>query len=54
MKPAAPMRRGGNLATGSLLGYVTGAADGGWQFLLLTFALAWVSVETVSLLTEEE
>jgi hypothetical protein len=51
--PPAPLRRGGILVTGSLLGYTVGAADGGWVFLVLTFALAWVSIEIVDLLTEE-
>jgi hypothetical protein len=55
MKPvAAPLRRGGILATGSLLGYWVGDAHGGWIFLVLTYALAWVVVEIVDLLTEGE
>jgi len=54
VKPVpAPLRRGGILTTGCFLGYVVGAADGGWVFLVLTYALAWISIEIVTLLTEE-
>jgi hypothetical protein len=53
VKVPEPLRRGGILATGCFLGHAVGAADGGWVFLVLTYTLAWVSIEIVTLLSEE-